>query len=194
MNENTHQLAQDLARFMGWDYLPGQDGWSAKIINPPTQAELWIHLEHGRVVISGGFGELHEYAPYEARSKHRITCAATKTISQIASDVARRIFPDYLRDLQIAKQGYAEHVERMKGLAIATMKFAAILNMPPPELDEKEEVRFHMGFCGTLWGDVQIDTRSVDIKLTDVPFDVAAMMLVPLGEYIRLHPKEETEE
>ncbi len=90
----------------------------------------------------------------------------------------------------------AHHRDRMRGLAIAAIKFSAILSMPPPELTEREEVRFHLGYLTSehLWGDMQIDTQSVDMKLTDVPFHLAAMMLVPLGEYIRLHPKQDTEE
>jgi hypothetical protein len=148
------------------------------------------------VTVSAAFGDLQSYAPYEARGAHRITCSAKKTVPQICNDIVHRIYPAYYQDLQKAKDNYAEHVERMKGLATAAMKFAAILSVPNPELDEKEEVRFHLGFVGIehLWGDIQIDTRSVDMKLTDVPFHIAAMMLVPLGEYIRLHPKKDTEE
>ncbi len=190
MNEATHNLARDIAIYLGWDYPPNQDGWSARIKNAVTQAELWVHIKHTRVVISAGFGDLYDYAPYDARGKHRITCAATKTIPQIGKDITRRIFPDFYRDLQIAKERHAAHVERMQGVASATLKFAAILNMAPPEVSEKEQARFHMGFVGEVRGDIQLDTKSVDIKLTDVPFHIAAMMFVPLGDYIKQHPKE----
>jgi hypothetical protein len=201
MNEQVHELAQDLARFMNWEYPPNQDGWNAKITNPTSGGELWIGIDNRdsrnpRVTISAGFGELQEYSPYAARGTHRITCSAKKTVPQIANDIAQRIYPAYYQDLQKAKNNYAAHVERMKGLATAALKFAAILNVPNPELDEHEEVRFHLGFVGieNLWGDIQLDTRAVDMKLTDVPFHIAAMMLVPLGEYIRLHPKKDAEE
>jgi hypothetical protein len=201
MNEQVHQLARDIAEYLGWTYAPGQDGWNAEITNPATQGILWIGIDNRdsrnqRVVISTGFGELHEYAPYEARGGHRITCAATKTIPQICNDIRHRIYSAYLIDLQKARDNYAAHRERMQGLATAAMKFATILSVPPPELTEKEEVRFHLGYLTSehLWGDIQIDTQSVDMKLTDVPFHVAAMMLVPLGEYIRLHPKQESTE
>jgi hypothetical protein len=200
MNENVHQLAYDLAHFMGWHYPPNQDGWTAQLTNA-SGGTLWIGMENKdsrnpRVTITTGFGDLHEYAPYEARGGYRITCAATKTVPQIAKEIARRIYPEYYVSLQKAKDNYTAHRERMKGLATATLKFAAILNVPPPELTEKEEVRFHLGYLTSehLWGDIEIDTRKVDIKLTDVPFHIAAVMLVPLGEYIRLHPKQDTEE
>jgi hypothetical protein len=205
MNDNAkndaRRFAKDIADCLKWDFPPDQDGWSLKICNPQTQAMLWIHVEqvprsqNTRVVISAGFGDLTEYAPYDSRGKYRISCTSTKTPPQICNDIRRRIFPGYFADLQIAKERYAAHVERMKGLAIASLKFAAILNIPPIEPDNKEEVQLHLGFVTSeqLWGDVRIGTQDVDIKLTDVPFHVAAMMLVPLGEYIKAHPKERGE-
>jgi hypothetical protein len=200
MNENVHQLARDIAQHLGWSYALGQDGWNAQITNP-NGGILWIGIKNENtaypfVTISAGFGDLHEYTPYEARGKHRMNCTAKKTVPQICSDIKRRIYPAYFRDLKTAQDNYAAHRERMQGLATAAMKFSAILSVPPPELTEKEEVRFHLGYLTSehLWGDIQIDTTSVDIKLTDVPFHIAAMMLVPLGEYIRLHPKKDTEE
>jgi hypothetical protein len=200
MNENVHQLAQDLARFMGWDYPPGQDGWNAYITNT-NGGLLWIGIENkdtrkARVTVSAGFGDLHEYAPYEARGGHKITCSATKTIPQIANDIAHRIYPAYYADLTKAMDNYRAHRARMETLATTATKFAAILNIPPPELTEKEEVRFHLGYLTNehLWGDIKIDVQSVDVTLTDIPFHIAATMLVPLGEYIRLHPKQESTE
>jgi hypothetical protein len=81
----------------------------------------------------------------------------------------------------------------MKQVANATLHFGAILNVTPPEVDEQERVQFHLGFVGNVWGHIEVDTKSVEMKIDDVPFDVAAMMLVPLGEYIKAHPKEKDE-
>jgi hypothetical protein len=201
MNEQVHQLARDIAEYLGWSYNPDQDGWNAEITNGQSSGILWIGIDNKdsrnkRVVISAGFGDLHEYAPYDARGKHRITCSATKTIPQIANDIVHRLYPAYYKDLQQAKDNYAAHRERMKGLATAALKFAAILGVPPPEIGEKEELEFRVGYLTDehLWGGIQIGTQDVDMKLTNVPFHIAAMMLVPLGEYIRLHPKQESTE
>jgi hypothetical protein len=113
-----------------------------------------------------------------------------KTPPQIAKDITRRLLPEYYQDLQYVEQRHAEHLERMKQVANAALHFGAILQVAPPEVSEEERVRFHLGYVGSIWGDVQVDEHSVDIKLDDVPFEIAAMMLVPIGEYIRAHPKE----
>jgi hypothetical protein len=48
----------------------------------------------------------------------------------------------------------------MKGLDIAAMKFAAILSVPPPELDDKEEIRFHLGMlASSIYGATSTSTR-----------------------------------
>jgi len=78
----------------------------------------------------------------------------------------------------------------MKQVANTALHFGAILNVTPPEVDEQERVQFHLGFVGSVWGHIEVDTQSVDLKLDGIPFDIAAMMLVPLGEYIAQHPKE----
>ncbi len=149
MNENVHQLARDIAEYLGWSYAPSQDGWNAQITNGASSGILWIGIDNRdsrnpRVTVSAAFGDLQNYAPYEARGAHRITCSAKKTVPQICNDIVHRIYPAYYKDLQIAKDNHAAHRERMRGLATAALKFAAILSVPPPELTEKEEVRFHL--------------------------------------------------
>ena len=147
-NNRTHAIAQDIAYVQGWHYPTPQDGWTAQIKNPDTKGELWIHVEDGRlpqdgrVVISAGIGFYRDYAPYDSRDKHRITCSIAKTPPQICNDIRRRIFPGYFRDLQIAKERYPAHVERLKGIAAAALKFAAILNMPAPESATKKKPGF----------------------------------------------------
>jgi hypothetical protein len=197
MNERTHTLAKDIADCLRWHYPPNQDGWNARITNSATQAELWIHVEEGRlptdarVVISAGFSDLTNYAPYDARGKHRITCTIAKTPPQIVKDITRRIFPDYLRDLQIAKERYAAHIARMQSVQQTAQQFAAILNLPTPEVKDDERARFSMYDVKGIYGNIEVNSKDMDIALTDIPFDLAAMMLVPIGEYIRAHAKED---
>ena len=203
---DSHQFAREIARQLQkglWDYVPNQDSWNAKITALLAQAELWIHVETGkargsgrRVEISGGFGgELHRFAPYGSYGKHKITVTATKSIPRICQDIERRILPDYLTDLQIAKERHAAHVQRMQGVAMATLKFAAILNLPPPEVNDSEEANFSVSFrhVESVYGDIRIKSKDVQIKLDYIPFHVAAMMLVPLGEWIRQQPDVEDE-
>jgi hypothetical protein len=187
---DVHQKARDIAYALDWHYPEPQDGWNARIVNPETHAELWIANDRGRCRISGGFGELHKYLRYERHGKNEITVNPQKTPPQIVRDIRQRLLPDYLQDLGYCQQREQEHRARMQGIANAALKFAAILRMPPPEVSEDERARFHVPFSSGVYGDVQIDSQSVDVKLTDVPFHVAAMMLVPLGEYIEQHPKE----
>jgi hypothetical protein len=112
---------------------------------------------------------------------------------QIVKDIRRRLFPNYYRDLDICRTRHAEHLGRMKGVANAALHFGAILKVTPPEVDDQERARFHLGFVGSVWGHIEVDTQSVDLKLDGLPFDIAATMLVPLGEYIAQHPKEKDE-
>ncbi len=194
MNEfDVHHKARDIAYALGWRYPEPQDGWNARIENPGTHAQLWIGNERGRCRISGGFGELHNYLRYERRGKNEITVNPLKTPPQIVRDIRNRLLPEYLQDLEYAKQRHAEHLERMKQVANVALHFGAILNVTPPEVGDDEQVRFHLGFIGKIWGDIHINRECLDIKLTDVPFDLAAMMLVPIGEYIKRHPKEQDE-
>ncbi len=193
MNDlNIHAIAQDIADVMRWQYVE-HNGWNGKIENPATQAVLWIADDRGRVRISGGFGDLYKYLRYERHGKNEITVSAKKTPPEMVNDIRRRLLPDYLKDLEYVKRRHVEHLERMKQVAQAALHFGAILNLTPPEVSEQEVCQFHLGFVEKMWGHVEVDTQGVDIKITDVPFEIAAMILVPIGEYIRAHPKEKDE-
>jgi hypothetical protein len=63
-----------------------------------------------------------------------------------------------------------------------------------PEVSEQENCQIRVGYHTNIWGDIVVGNKDVDIRLTDVPFDLAAMMLVPLGEYLRQHKKEQSED
>jgi hypothetical protein len=194
MNEfNVHHQAREIAYALGWEYPEPQDGWNARIENPGTRAQLWIANERGRCRISGGFGELHNYLRYERRGENQITVNPSKPIPQIVRDIRRRLLPAYFEDLEYCRKRRAEHLERMEQVAQTGAYFASILNVESPGAGDDEQVRLHLGYIADIWGDVHISLQSVDLKLTNVPFNVAAMMLVPIGEYIKQHPKEQDE-
>ena len=193
-NFDVHGFARQLAQAMNWTYDEAHDqSWTALIHEPGTKAELWIHDDRGRARISGGFDVLQKYVRYERRGQNEITVDPKRPLVRIKADIERRLLPDYRTDLLYVQKCDAEHHARMKQVANAALHFGAILQVAPPEVSEEERVRFHLGYVGSIWGDVQVDAQSVDIKLDDVPFEIAAMMLVPIGEYIRAHPKERDE-
>ena len=196
-NFDVHGFARQLAQVMNWTYDEAHDqSWTALIHEPGTKAELWIHDDRGRARISGGFDVLQKYVRYERRGQNEITVDPKRPLARIKADIERRLLPDYRTDLLYVQKCDDEHHARMKQVANAALHFAAILQVAPPEVAEEERARFHLGHIGCVYGTIEIDTHSVEMKLDDVPFALAAMMLVPIAEYVQRHqePSEETDE
>lgn len=90
------------------------------LLTTETGLELTIRLEKRRVVITGWFGDAHQFAPRKATAdgyvnvSYRITEDERKPDQVIATAIMRRLLPRYRLAFAETAERYAEHLGREK--------------------------------------------------------------------------------
>lgn len=162
------ELTTGLAKELGapWKVIPNEEQHypTHKIENPENGAILWVNIiwnHKDRANISGslflGRGNTHVtvYENHERAKVPDITVALARGPAAIAKDVKRRLLPEYLRILELAKAQVARDNERTANRQANIRKLAAAAKAKVPDFERDPDTTRFWTDRGTL--DVHYD-------------------------------------
>jgi hypothetical protein len=163
-------LAEQVARHLdgAWSVEPFPDDWG--------RHGAWLRGERGE---SLSIGETQEYSkrnknlldvgtdyPKEhgergfSTRRPRISVSASKSGRQIASDIARRLLPDYLPLLEKVLSDLSERRSYENATSKITSLFASLAQVPAPKNDETTVSFYHSPY--PVFRETQSEVRVVD--------------------------------
>jgi hypothetical protein len=163
----VHKLAEDLAVYLGngWTHVrpkPDSEGGSyAHLTGPTGEERLHLYLDNwkNRVRISGGFPQ--DYDPYG--KKFEITVAESRPAREVAKEVQRRIFPEYLPAIAEALARKAADLQRCADARALAAELAAVIGA---QVDKSEAaVRRHSDHSFRFDGAGPLEDISLEGKI-----------------------------
>lgn len=182
------EVARSLSAARGEQWTQGE-GWDSgqRRLHGPDGAALFISYDYrspARVSVSGEMPRTDR-----PLGRHHVTAAASRGAEGIAGDVARRLLPGYLADLATARERNAAVVANWEGRAQALDLVAGLFGARFHRYDAVHEIgvtpdrdvyRLPDHLSGTV--EATGDPRTLDVRLRNVPADVARCMLAVLAE------------
>ena len=111
--ERIGEVAAALATEMGAGWAPVSDEWRWRVTGPDDEGiHLYANRGRGKIYASGVYPQRigESCLPYNEHV-FEVACSLTRTPGAIAKDVARRLMPEYRRQLAIARERAASSDE-----------------------------------------------------------------------------------
>jgi hypothetical protein len=199
------KLAQDIAANLGGG--TPEWGWRVERIDPdygrgqavlagPGGAVLYVYpfakglnADWDRIVISGGYPhqEMQEAGGIRAE-RYSITVSAAKPAGIIAKDIKRRLFPEYLAELERVREAIRRHGEVRVQREAFMAEVAAMFGKDPERSIGKGKDTAQLSIYEMARGSAEVVVNgapdTVNIKLSSIPREVAYEVLDVLAKVV----------
>lgn len=143
-DENTskplRELAAEIAKALGADWIRGtkfdaddvgEREWRARLENPKTGEALFLSTTWGKkgmLYVGGWFPDAIDRQSVSLPQAVSINIALTKTPEQMARDIARRLLPEYSKQLGDVLRAHVADLERKEAIRKTKYRVAEILS------------------------------------------------------------------
>ena len=191
---NLQDLTKQVADALGfeWVYLEPPEPRHWETVKGPDGAAIGLHIDQGRLRIYGQLPEaIHNHEGgsdwWPPSPRPAIGCAITKSPTQIARDITRRLLPEYLvvyRESLDERERYLEYIKAQNALLeeLVAIVPGTIARHGKGHLRYSSLARIHGNF--EISTGVNRNTPTVALDLSGVPVGAAKEILGLLARRI----------